>query len=326
MVTNMENEKKQLKLWQGMVVIGLTGLEVFVLSGFIPQWLGLWQSLIGELICLGIAVGAVTVFQGDFRAVFPLATPKLTGIMGTILIYIGASRALSLVAMIEMYLAPDQVINTSVGLSGLFTNTPFWLAILVVGISPAICEEAVFRGVFFNSLWNKTQGKWIPIVVTASVFGVFHGSSIRFFPTFLLGMVLGYLLYETNNMFYNFLFHAINNIISVVTVYGLQFFTKMLEGTFGLNETGMWDYIMGTAASVQMSLTFVGVCMIDAGVGIVIMYLGNYVLHLGREGNSKKLFPKDKRIQQFVWLSVCLGMVVTGFMMIVAGTLKNLHY
>lgn len=44
----MENEKKQLRLWQGLLVIILAGLEVFVFSDFLPQWLGMGRSLIGE--------------------------------------------------------------------------------------------------------------------------------------------------------------------------------------------------------------------------------------------------------------------------------------
>ena len=105
----MENEKKQLRLWQGLLVIILAGLEVFVFSDFLPQWLGMGRSLIGELILLGTAVGAVAVFGGNFRSVFPIHKPKLTEVMGTILIYLGASQAISVVTMIEMYIAPEMV-------------------------------------------------------------------------------------------------------------------------------------------------------------------------------------------------------------------------
>ena len=79
--------------------------------------------------------------------------------MGTILIYLGASQAISVVTMIEMYIAPEMVTETSIGLSSMFTSSSMIVAIIVVGIAPAICEEAVFRGVFFNSIWNQTHGK-----------------------------------------------------------------------------------------------------------------------------------------------------------------------
>ena len=324
----MENEKKQLRLWQGLLVIILAGLEVFVFSDFLPQWLGMGRSLIGELILLGTAVGAVAVFGGKFRSVFPIHKPKLTEVMGTILIYLGASQAISVVTMIEMYIAPEMVTETSIGLSSMFTSSSMIVAIIVVGIAPAICEEAVFRGVFFNSIWNQTHGKWIPIIVTAAVFGLFHGSIIRFFPTFLLGIVLGYLVYETNNMFYNVMFHAINNIIPVLVLYGMQFLMQLMARALGMNGSGMWNFVMDTATSQvpQLSPAFMGIYMIDGGVGLAILYLGNHVLHLGREGYPKELFPKEKLKQQFIWLTLALALAVTGGMMIVAGTLQGLHF
>lgn len=327
-VKYMENEKKQLRLWQGLLVIILAGLEVFVFSGFLPQWLGMGRSLIGELILLGMAVGAVAVFHGNFRSVFPIHKPKLTEVMGTILIYLGASQAISVVTMIEMYIAPEMVTETSIGLSSMFTSSSMIVAIIVVGIAPAICEEAVFRGVFFNSIWNQTHGKWIPILVTAAVFGLFHGSIIRFFPTFLLGIVLGYLVYETNNMFYNVMFHAINNIIPVLVLYGMQFLMQLMARALGMNGSGMWNFVMDTATSQvsQLSPAFMGIYMIDGGVGLAILYLGNHVLHLGREGHPKELFPKEKRKQQFIWLTLALALAVTGGMMIVAGTIQGLHF
>ena len=327
-VKDMENEKKQLRLWQGLLVIVLAGLEVFGFSSFLPQWLGMGRSLIGELILLGTAVGAVAVFHGNFRSVFPIHKPKLTEVMGTILIYLGASQAISVVTMIEMYIAPEMVTETSIGLSSMFTSSSMIVAIIVVGIAPAICEEAVFRGVFFNSIWNQTHGKWIPILVTAAVFGLFHGSIIRFFPTFLLGIVLGYLVYETNNMFYNVMFHAINNIIPVLVLYGMQFLMQLMARALGMNGSGMWNFVMDTATSQvsQLSPAFMGIYMIDGGVGLAILYLGNHVLHLGREGYPKELFPKEKRKQQFIWLALALALAVTGGMMIVAGTIQELHF
>lgn len=324
----MENEKKQLRLWQGLLVIILAGLEVFGFSDFLPQWLGMGRSLIGELILLGTAVGAVAVFGGKFRSVFPIHKPKLTEVMGTILIYLGASQAISVVTMIEMYIAPEMVTETSIGLSSMFTSSSMIVAIIVVGIAPAICEEAVFRGVFFNSIWNQTHGKWIPIIVTAAVFGLFHGSITRFFPTFLLGIVLGYLVYETNNMFYNVMFHAINNIIPVLALYGMQFLMQLMARALGMYGSGMWNFVMDTATSQvsQLSPAFMGIYMIDGGVGLAILYLGNHVLHLGREGYPKELFPKEKRKQQFIWLALALALAVTGGMMIVAGTIQGLHF
>ena len=66
--------------------------------------------------------------------------------------------------------------------------------------------------------------------------------------------------------------------------------------------------------------------MIDGGVGLGILYLGNHVLLLGREGYPKELFPIEKRKQQFIWLALTLALAVTGGMMIIAGTIQDLHF
>ena len=270
----------------------------------------------------------VTWLQGIGEGIIGVEEKGYASYLTSILIYLGASQAISVVTMIEMYIAPEMVTETSIGLSSMFTSSSMIVAIIVVGIAPAICEEAVFRGVFFNSIWNQTHGKWVPIIVTAAVFGLFHGSIIRFFPTFLLGIVLGYLVYETNNMFYNVMFHAINNIIPVLALYGMQFLMQLMARALGMYGSGMWNFVMDTATSQvsQLSPAFMGIYMIDGGVGLAILYLGNHVLHLGREGYPKELFPKEKRKQQFIWLALALALAVTGGMMIVAGTIQGLHF
>lgn len=62
--------KNQLRLWQGLLVIILAGLEVFVFSDFLPQWLGMGRSLIGELILLGTAVEQWQCLVEISRSVF----------------------------------------------------------------------------------------------------------------------------------------------------------------------------------------------------------------------------------------------------------------
>ena len=169
--------------------------------------------------------------------------------------------------------------------------------------------------------------KWIPILVTAAVFGLFHGSIIRFFPTFLLGIVLGYLVYETNNMFYNVMFHAINNIIPVLVLYGMQFLMQLMARALGMNGSGMWNFVMDTATSQVSQLTGVYGNLYDRwqrGTGNFVSGQSCVTSWAGRL--SKELFPKEKRKQQFIWLALALALAVTGGMMIVAGTLQGLHF
>ena len=94
-------------------------------------------------------------------------------------------------------------------------------------------------------------------------------------------------------MFYNVMFHAINNIIPVLVLYGMQFLMQLMARALGMNGSGMWNFVMDTATSQvsQLSPAFMGIYMIDGGVGLAILYLGNRVTSWA-EGYPKELFPK----------------------------------
>lgn len=102
-----------------------------------------------------------------------------------------------------------------------FASLTFIISFVIVSISPAICEEAVFRGVVMHSFDNG-KNKWIAIVVTGLIFGAFHGNIWRFVPAALLGIMLGYIVYETDNMIYGALFHAINNAMPLLSIFAMK--------------------------------------------------------------------------------------------------------
>ena len=96
-------------------------------------------------------------------------------------------------------------------------------------------------------------------------------------------------------MFYNVMFHAINNIIPVLVLYGMQFLMQLMARALGMNGSGMWNFVMDTATSQvsQLSPAFMGIYMIDGGVGLAILYLGNRVTSwAGRL--SKRIISKRK--------------------------------
>lgn len=202
--------KNKLKVYHGIILIILAAIDIFFIAGYLGRWFGFFGTLLSELILLALAVGVVFVFGGDFKKVFPVRRPKACQVFGTFVLWLGTLFVMMIVAMIMLLLFPKEMAEVSEGISSAIRSVPFVVAFAVVVIAPAICEEAVFRGVFFNSIFKPEQNKWITILVTVAVFGAFHGSIWRFFPTFFLGIAMGYVLMETGNMFYTMLFHGIN--------------------------------------------------------------------------------------------------------------------
>ena len=107
-------------------------------------------------------------------------------------------------------------INASIGLP--LTN--FWwllLSILLIGILPAATEELIYRGMIFNGL--KKMGKWPAILLSALAFCLMHGSIPQFPYTFLLGIVLGYVMWETGALWLCMLIHFCNNATVLISMY-----------------------------------------------------------------------------------------------------------
>ena len=131
---------------------------------------------------------------------FPIRKPKLSAIFGTILLWISSFLAIMIITMIIAYFFPQEMLGVSQALGMEFASVTFIISFAIVSISPAVCEEAVFRGVVMHS-FDKGKNKWIAIILTGLIFGAFHGSIWRFVPTALLGIMLGYIVYETDNIF-----------------------------------------------------------------------------------------------------------------------------
>lgn len=306
----MTRKKNKLKLYHGVILIILAAADIFFIADYLGRWFGFLGTLLSELVLLVMAAGVVFVFGGDFKKVFPVRWPKACQVCGTLVLWLGTLFVTMIVTMIMMLLFPEEMAEVSGGISSAIMSVPFIVAFVVVVISPAICEEAVFRGVFFNSLFKPERNKWITILVTAAVFGAFHGSIWRFFPTFFLGAAMGYVLMETGNMFYTMLFHGVNNSLSLLASFFLKFMSRT-EGIYDVEEImEQSNMLLETPLyTVGQYLAFFG------GSGVVLLYVGNYLIHKGQPGYDKGLFPREKQRTLTVMVALAVGCVVIGMML-----------
>lgn len=91
------------------------------------------------------------------------------------------------------------------------------LALLMIALLPAISEELIYRGIIFNGL--KKWGKWPAILLSALLFCLMHGAVEQFTYTFILGIVLGYLMWETGALWLCMLVHFVNNAVVLISMY-----------------------------------------------------------------------------------------------------------
>jgi sodium transport system permease protein len=92
-------------------------------------------------------------------------------------------------------------------------SMPLWALWLLVAVTPALCEELFFRGLVMSGL--RSFGKWQAIVIAALLFGVAHASIYRLLPTFCLGVLLGFVAWQSNSVLPSVILHALNNGLAI---------------------------------------------------------------------------------------------------------------
>lgn len=78
-----------------------------------------------------------------------------------------------------------------------------------------LLEEIVFRGAFLKALLEEYKLNKA-ILISAVIFSIIHINPAQLIPTFLAGLLLGWIYYRTKNLSLCIILHAINNIAYVV--------------------------------------------------------------------------------------------------------------
>jgi sodium transport system permease protein len=86
---------------------------------------------------------------------------------------------------------------------------PLWVIWLMVGLTPAICEELFFRGFVFAGL--RRLGPLRAILLAAVMFGLAHSSIYRLLPTAFLGILFGIAVWRSRSIVPAIVAHALNN-------------------------------------------------------------------------------------------------------------------
>ena len=105
----------------------------------------------------------------------------------------------------------------------------FWVAVVVVAVIPAICEEYWFRGVLQNK-FRDVFSPHVAIWVSGFIFSALHFQFYGFFPRWLLGVLFGYLYYWSGNLWTTIIAHFINNFLTLLAIYLYRL--KVLEFNF----------------------------------------------------------------------------------------------
>jgi sodium transport system permease protein len=201
----------------------LDALACVVLSLLCLLTLGRWLSHFGLPGLVVSELAAVLAPPVAFLAArrLPVASSlglsrgKLSHIAGGLLAGAGAFWLVALleVALDKLFPAPPELVES---LRSLVVG-PLWLTLLALALTPALCEEALFRGLTLPSLASRFGGR-AAIAGSALLFAAFHVSLYRLVPTALLGLLLGALRWRSGSLWPSIAFHAVNNTLVLTLV------------------------------------------------------------------------------------------------------------
>lgn len=93
-------------------------------------------------------------------------------------------------------------------------DTGFFFNLVVLAITPALCEELLFRGYVQRQL-ERGAGVVGGIVISGIVFGLYHLRLTQAIPLCVLGIYLAWLVWRTGSLWPAIVVHFINNAMSI---------------------------------------------------------------------------------------------------------------
>ena len=156
------------------------------------------------------------VALGGFDPVRTLSLKRPTGsqAIASVLVIFGAMPLVWVIGWLQTFVLPvpwELLEGLEELVTAETTSRLLWL-LLLLAVTPAICEEVVFRGVLLGG--TRTLDPWRVIVMNGVIFGAFHLSFetvIRFLPTAVLGMVIAWSVLRTGSIWIGVVMHFLNN-------------------------------------------------------------------------------------------------------------------
>ncbi len=248
------------------LVLAVTLLMMIYLGGLVQvdnMKLGVVAT---QLIVLLIPLLASIYTKKDLKKIFRLNLPKVKYVFGGLLIIIGAM----LVGMILTGIAGTIFKNSATEMTesmNYIMGDSFVIALLLVALLPAICEEMMFRGFVFSTFSNRLSlGK--AAVISGLIFGAYHMNLTQFFATSLLGIAICYVAGKSESLLPGIIMHFTNNMIATATIF-------------------YPDTVKKVAPVLMKESLYISDIIFILALGIIFVCLGLLVFNIGSNKNQK---------------------------------------
>jgi len=242
-----------------LLIFALVMLLLFYIGSYAQMKSITWGLIITEwgLIALPVFL-FIWFFKIDPKQTLHMHQTNWAAYLGTIFTGIGALGVMIWVSRFQMEIFPEyeelvKSIEKILNISN--THLPPAVGLFIFALSPAICEEVLFRGILLSSLRKYLPG-WMAVVFVGFLFGLFHVHLFRIIPTALLGILFTYIVFRTGSIWPAMLAHFVNNTL----VYLLVNFPSLAEKLPWFSDES-WPTLKATL--ILTGLMVIGIGLIE---------------------------------------------------------------
>lgn len=288
-------------------ILALFGIDLF--GGSVPL-----QLLISQFVFVLPAALYLICFSKDY-SLLRLKKIKFVDIILCIVFYICVSPVLTFLNLLSQLYSHNAIASIMYSISD---EVPFVVGILLMAVIPAFCEEATYRGLFYNTYREKFP--LAAIILSGLLFGLMHGNLNQFTYAFALGAVFALLVEATDSLWSSFTVHCMVNLFSTVLLYALpkalafiqnlynealaegdQMTISLIEGAIGTDDLTVEGFMnAGTDLSKADLLKALPGYAISAVIGGVLAFfiLRAIAKRCGRLEILKNIFTKKERLAE----------------------------
>ncbi|HVT85903.1 MAG TPA: CPBP family intramembrane glutamic endopeptidase [Chitinophagaceae bacterium] len=119
----------------------------------------------------------------------------------------------------------------------------FLIALFILAVLPAVCEETLFRGGLQNFLTRSTKMPWLSVIIVSILFSLAHWSYYGFLSRLFLGIMLGLLYQYSGKIWLNIFGHFLNNGIAITVLYVSTLNGKSMKDAMNENSDNFWGIL-----------------------------------------------------------------------------------
>lgn len=131
-----------------------------------------------------------------------------------------------------------------------------FLNLIVLAVLPAIAEEYYFRGVLMHIILRIAKNGHVAVWLTAIIFSAIHVQFFGFFPRMILGVLFGYMLLWSRNMWVPIVAHFVNNATVTILAYYYTVQGKTFEELQSFTDYPLWMYGGSIVLTIMVVVLF----------------------------------------------------------------------